>query len=99
MEVCPHCGKESKNKAGLSMHIRNAHPDKVGQKLDEKKAAEGLIKPEIITENKEIKEKPVKKEDEFVQVNESIDTDFVQVKKNPYRDLYPGEGEVINEWC
>ena len=69
------------------------------QTLNENKAAEKLIQPELVTENKEIKAEVQKKEDEFVSVNESVDTDFVSVKKNPYRDLYPGEGEVINEWC
>ena len=96
MEKCPICGKESKNKAGLSLHMKNMHKD---QPLNENKAAEKLIQPELVTENKEIKAEAPKKEDEFVSVNESVDTDFVSVKKNPYRDLYPGEGEVINEWC
>ena len=76
--------------------MKNMHKDQI---LNENKAAEKLIQPELVTENKEIKAEVQKKEDEFVSVNESVDTDFVSVKKNPYRDLYPGEGEVINEWC
>ena len=68
--------------------MKNMHKD---QTLNENKAAEKLIQPELVTENKEIKAEVQKKEDEFVSVNESVDTDFVSVKKNPYRDLYPGE--------
>ena len=37
MEKCPICGKESKNKAGLSLHMKNMHKD---QTLNENKAAE-----------------------------------------------------------
>ena len=35
MEKCPICGKESKNKAGLSLHMKNMHKD---QTLNENKA-------------------------------------------------------------
>ena len=97
MLTCPICGKEFKNSSGLKLHMAAKHPDEV---LNEgTQASEKIIQPTVMNEKKEIQEVVDKKEDEFVSVNESIDTDFVTKKTNPYKDLYPAEGEVINEWC
>ena len=70
------------------------------KKLDESKqvAAEKIIQPEQLTESKELKETVVKKDNEFVAVNEARDTDLVQTYRNPYKEMYKDEGEVMNDW-
>lgn len=95
---CEICGKELKNLAGLNGHKKAIHKISPSKELNESKAAEKLIQKEMVTESKEIREVVTKKENEFVSVNENINSEFVTKKINPYRDLYPNEGEVINEW-
>lgn len=98
METCEICGKEIKTAFALKAHMKSHE-----KKLDESKkaaapAAEKLIQPEIVTESKEIKETVTKKDNEFVSVNEAKDSDLVQTYKNPYKDMYKDEGEVMTEW-
>lgn len=96
MEKCEICGKELKTKGALAGHMLS-HKKQVNESKNV--AAEKIIKPSMVNESKELKEVVTKKEDEFVSVNESKDTDFVQKYKNPYRDLYSDdETTVINEW-
>ena len=66
------------------------------------KPADGLIKPQQITESKEfINEPAVKVDKEFVSENTVSDGEFVKQNstyRNPYKDLYRDEGQVINEF-
>lgn len=95
METCEICGKEVKTAFALKAHMKTHE-----KKLDESKqvAAEKIIQPELVTESKELKETVVKKDNEFVSVNESHDTDLVQTYRNPYKEMYKDDGEVMNDW-
>lgn len=65
------------------------------------KAAEALIQPKQIKESKEILETPAVKVDKDFVVEKAEKNEFVKQKNeyhNPYRDLYPSEGEVLNEF-
>ena len=64
--------------------------------------ADGLIKPQQITESKEFVNEPaVKIDKEFVSENTVSDGEFVKQDssyRNPYKDLYNDGGEVLNEF-
>ena len=81
-----------------------AHQETPAPQINESskpKAAEGLIKPQQITESKEILETPAAKIDKDFVVEKTEKSEFVKQKAeyhNPYRDLYPSEGEVLNEF-
>lgn len=66
------------------------------------KPANDLIKPQQITESREfINEPAVKVDKEFVSENTVSDGEFVKqdsTYRNPYKDLYRDEGQVINEF-
>ena len=66
------------------------------------KEADGLIKPQQITEAKEFVNEPaVKVDKEFVSENTVSDGEFVKQDssyRNPYKDLYNDGGEVLNEF-
>ena len=94
----------AKQKAGLSAVIDEAsRPDtaytKPIQESVTQKPAEALFQPSQITETKEfVNEAPAVVIDrELMKESERTDTDFVKKSMNPYRDLYPGAGQVFNE--
>ena len=72
------------------------------QESAQPKPADGLIKPQQITESREfINEPAVKVDKEFVSENTVSDGEFVKqdsTYRNPYKDLYRDEGQVINEF-
>ena len=94
----------AKQKASLSAVIDEAsRPDtaytKPIQESVAQKPAEALFQPSQITETKEfVNEAPAMVIDrELMKESERTDTDFVKKAMNPYRDLYPGAGQVFNE--
>jgi len=97
METCEICGKEVKTAFALKAHMKT-HEKKMDESKKAAAAAEKIIEPSMMTESKELKEVLAKAEKEFVNVNESKDSDLVQTYRNPYKELYKDEGEVQNEW-
>lgn len=106
---CPICGEEQVNKRSLALHMWNKHKIKYKEYMKEKenttmnestKCSEGLIQPGMVKESKEfVNEKPaVIVDKEIMKESERPDRDFVSQTHNPYRDLYPADGIVMNEW-
>lgn len=113
--TCPICGETFENRMKLGSHMWTKHKTKLKEyeaahqetpapqinESSKPKAAEGLIKPQQITESKEILEAPAAKIDKDFVVEKTEKNEFVKQKNeyhNPYRDLYPNEGEVLNEF-
>lgn len=104
---CPICGEELQNKRSLALHMWNKHKVKYKEYIEGKstmnestKCSEGLIQPGMVKESKEfVNEKPAVIVDrEIMKESETPDRDFVSQTRNPYRDLYPSDGQVMNEW-
>lgn len=109
-EICPICGEPFENRMKLGSHMWSKHKVKLkeyeaqhqAEQVNEsaaQKPAEALFKPSVVKESKEfVNEKPAMVVDKDI-VSEGVkkDTDFVQSVRNPYRDLYPSDGFVINE--
>ena len=94
--VCAHMW--SKHKVKLKEYEAQHHAEQVNESAAQK-PAEALFKPSVVKESKEfVNEKPAMVVDKDI-VSEGVkkDTDFVQTVRNPYRDLYPSDGFVINE--
>lgn len=108
--TCPICGEPVENRMKLGAHMWAKHKVKLKEYEAQQynmpavnegtKAAEKLIQPEIVKESKEfVNEQPAAFIDrDFVNEAKDKDTDFVKAVKNPYRDLYPSDGVVMNEW-
>lgn len=106
--ICPICGEAQQNKRSLALHMWNKHKIKYSEynankqdtALNESKFSEGLIKPSIVKEAKEfVNEKPAAVIDKsLLKETERRDTDFVKAYTNPYKDMYPADGQVLNEW-
>lgn len=108
--TCPICGETLENRMKLGAHMWAKHKVKLkeyeAQHLDTTainesiKPAEKLIQPSVVKESKEfVNEQPAAFIDrDFVTEAKNKDSDFVQTVKNPYRDLYPSDGTVMNEW-
>jgi len=108
--TCPICGETLENRMKLGAHMWAKHKVKLkeyeAQHLDTAainesiKPAEKLIQPSVVKESKEfVNEQPAAFIDrDFVTEAKNKDSDFVQTVKNPYRDLYPSDGTVMNEW-
>lgn len=107
--TCPICGEPFENRMKLGSHMWSKHKVKLKEyeaqqntQVNEsvaQKPAEALFQPGIVKEAKEfVNEKPAAVVDRDI-VTEGVkrDTDFVQTVRNPYRDLYPSDGFVINE--
>lgn len=82
--------------------VGSAEPVAQIQESVQPKPANDLIKPQQITESREFINEPVVKVDkEFVSENTVSDGEFVKQNstyRNPYKDLYRDEGQVINEF-
>lgn len=107
--TCPICGEPIENRMKLGAHMWAKHKVKLkeyeaqqnaGAVNESIKPAEKLIQPEIVKESKEfVNEQPAAFIDrDLVNEAKDKDTDFVKAVKNPYRDLYPSDGTVMNEW-
>lgn len=103
---CPVCGELQKNTRSLALHMWNHHKIKYKeymegkQPINESKYAEGLLKPTTMKESKEfVNETPAATIDKDIIIEaEKPDREFVTKVHNPYRDLYPADGQVMNEW-
>lgn len=111
--TCPICGEPMENRMKLGSHMWSKHKVKLKEyeaglsasqvnESAQPKVADGLIKPQQITEAKEfINEPAVKFDKEFVQENTVSDGEFVKQTaeyRNPYKDLYKDDnGFVLNE--
>lgn len=107
--TCPICGEPMENRMKLGAHMWAKHKVKLKEfeaqqcnmvVNESAKAAEKLIQPAIVKENKEfVNEQPAAFIDrDFVNEAKDKDSDFVKAVRNPYRDLYPADGTVMNEW-
>lgn len=108
--TCPICGEPMENRMKLGAHMWAKHKVKLKEFEAQQyntpainegtKAAEKLIQPGIVKENKEfVNEQPAAFIDrDFVNEAKDKDSDFVKAVRNPYRDLYPSDGTVMNEW-
>ena len=110
--TCPICGEAFENRMKLGSHMWTKHKVKLKEyeagktasvnESAKPKAAEALFEPAKLTEAKknDILEAAVKVDRDFVRESTVSDGEFVKQKveiSNPYKDLFPPEGTVINE--
>lgn len=99
--ICPICGEQLNNARHRGSHMWNKHQIKYSEYVlnESNKFADGLIKPTMVKESKEfINEPAVKIDRELMKESERKDTDFVKTYSNPYKDMYPADGNVLNEF-
>lgn len=107
--TCPICGETLENRMKLGSHMWTKHKVKLkeyeaaqGTVNESAKPAEALFAPAKLTESKkkDILDVAAKVDRDFVRESTVSDGEFVKQKveiSNPYKDLYPAEGTIINE--